>query len=299
MAEQSTVHVAPATTQEVNERNRNQNMPSLPSVQDIEPDMEPSQPPMQGETASTSSRFMRWLLIGMVLIIAIVLIWYGPQLWQLVQDEEALEAWVSGLGWLGPVALIALNAIQIVVAPIPGYVVQVASGFLFGPIWGGVWASVGLLLGASMAFWLARFYGRPLANRLVGEERLAKWESVSHSDNTLVWFILLVGPVGDLPYFLAGLAKVSFAKVFIITLLVRVPSTFVIAAAGAGVMVLSWWQMAAILVLLFVMVVIFMRYQDQIIEWSDRRVRRRVDYSLQKDADPLLVVENGERNGSK
>ena len=32
-----------------------------------------------------------------------------------------------------------LNAVQIVIAPIPGYVLQVAAGFLFGPFWGGVW----------------------------------------------------------------------------------------------------------------------------------------------------------------
>src|SRR5690242_2918471 len=70
---------------------------------------------------------LRWSVAGIVVLVAIALLWSGPHLWQLAQDREALEAWVAQLGWLGPLALITLNALQIVIAPIPGYVVQVAA----------------------------------------------------------------------------------------------------------------------------------------------------------------------------
>jgi uncharacterized membrane protein YdjX (TVP38/TMEM64 family) len=232
---------------------------------------------------SQQSHFGKWLVAASVVMIVIALFWFGPQIWRLVQNEEELAAWVASLGWLGPVALVALNAIQIVVAPIPGYVVQLAAGFLFGPFWGGVWSSIGLLIGASIAFWLARYYGRPVVGRLVGDERLAQWEHVSHSTSTVVWFVLLISPIGDLPYFLAGLAQVSFVKIFLLTLLVRVPSTFVVAAVGAGVMVLAWWQIALVMVALFGLLLLFLRYQDRILRWSDRHVQRRVEQSLPSD----------------
>ncbi len=227
---------------------------------------------VMGGTPAPHGRFAKWLVAGSVLFVGIALLWFGPQVWQFAQDEEALERWVATLGWLGPVALIALNAIQIVVAPIPGYVVQVAAGFLFGPFWGGVWSSLGLLLGSSVAFWLARSYGRPLVGGLVGHERFEQWEHISHSTSTLVWFVLLVSPIGDLPYFLAGLARVSFVKIFVITLVVRVPSTFVVVAAGAGVMLLTWWQVALLMVALLALLILFLRYQEQIVRWSDRHV---------------------------
>jgi uncharacterized membrane protein YdjX (TVP38/TMEM64 family) len=220
-------------------------------------------------------------------VIALALLWLGPQAWQLLQDQEALAAWVAKLGWWGPVALVALNAIQIVVAPIPGYVVQIAAGFLFGPLWGGVWSSLGLLAGATISFWLARFYGRPLVGRLVGDDRLARWEQVTHSTNTLVWFVLLLGPVGDLPYFLAGLARVSFWKIFIITLAVRVPSTFVVAAAGAGVMLLNWWQIALLMALLLGLLLLFFRYQDRMLQWSDRTIQRHIQRHHRGHAGPV------------
>ena len=235
-------------------------------------------------TPAWASRFGKWLVAGVVLLMVIALVLFGPQLWQVVQDEAALEAWVISLGWWGPLALVALNAIQIVIAPIPGYVVQVAAGFLFGPIWGGVWANLGLLIGSSIAFWLARFYGRPLAGRLVGHERMAQWEHVTHSTSTLVWFVLLLGPIGDLPYFLAGVARVSFVKILVITLLVRVPSTFVVAAAGAGVMLLTWWQIVLVIGLLFAGLLLFLRYQTQIVQWSDNYTQRRVANRMSRGA---------------
>jgi uncharacterized membrane protein YdjX (TVP38/TMEM64 family) len=226
--------------------------------------------------SSQPSRWGRWLIGVLVALIVVALVWYGPQLWELSRDERALEAWVTSLGWWGPVALVALNAIQIVIAPIPGYVAQIAAGFLFGAFWGGVWANLGLLIGSSISFWLARFYGRPIADRLVGHERLAQWEHVTHSTSTILWFVLLLGPIGDIPYFLAGLAQVSFVKIFIITLLVRVPSTFVVAAAGAGVMLLTWWQVAILLTALLLLLLVFLRYQDQIMAWIDRKMQRRL-----------------------
>lgn len=201
---------------------------------------------------------------------------WGPDLWRVLQDEQALEAWIVWLGWFGPAALIAINAIQIVVAPIPGYVMQIAAGFLYGPWWGGLYSNLGLLIGSGLAFWLARRFGRPLAARFVGADRLDRWERVTHSTSTLVWFILLLGPTGDLPYFLAGLARVSYIKILAITLLVRVPSTFVAAAAGAGAVTLNWWQLGLIFGGLLGILVIFLRYQDAIVDWADRLMARQL-----------------------
>ncbi len=84
------------------------------------------------------------------------------------KDPELLEEAIERIGWLGPLALVGLNALQIVVAPIPGYVVPIAAGFLYGPVMGSLWGALGLLLGATIAFWLARQYGRPVAEKLAG-----------------------------------------------------------------------------------------------------------------------------------
>ena len=201
---------------------------------------------------------------------------FGPGLWALVRDEAALRGYIAHLGWLGPLALVVINAVQIVVAPIPGYLVQGASGLLFGPLWGGVWGSFGLLIGATLAMLLARLYGRPLAERFVGEERLARWEGTTHSDSALVWWLILMAPVGDIVYFLAGLSRVSIVKILALTLISRVPFVFLVAAAAAGITFLSWWQLVLILLALVLLFWITTRYQERLLRWIDRQVGQRL-----------------------
>jgi uncharacterized membrane protein YdjX (TVP38/TMEM64 family) len=211
---------------------------------------------------------------GLAAIIFAGLAWQiGPWLWTIVQDEAALEAFVAQLGMWGPLALVSLNAVQIVVAPLPGYVMQVAAGYLYGPIWGGVWGSLGVMIGTMLAMGLARYFGRPVIERFVGNRRLERWEQVTFSTSTAVWFFILLAPTGDLPYFMAGLSRVSFTKIFLLTLAIRVPSTMVVAAAGAGVWLFSGWQLAAILAALGMGSALLMRYQDRLQALIDRRVQ--------------------------
>lgn len=52
--------------------------------------------------------------------------------WQLARDQHRLTALIGQLGWFGSIALVALNAFQIIIAPIPGYVVQLVTAILLG-----------------------------------------------------------------------------------------------------------------------------------------------------------------------
>ena len=225
-----------------------------------------------------ATRRMAWIALGggaTLLLLSLALWRIGPWGWAVLQDEAALERWIAQLGMWGPLALVALNAAQIVVAPLPGYVMQAVAGYLYGPVWGGIWGAIGLLVGATLAMVLARVFGRPVVERLVGVGRLERWERVTFSTSTLVWFAILLAPSGDLPYFMAGLARVSIAKILLLTAVIRVPTTMVVAAAGAGVWLLPGWQLALILGLLGMTTVALMRYQDRLLALVDRRVLRQ------------------------
>lgn len=220
-----------------------------------------------------------WALAGQQLTPQLQALWHGSalqQLWHTVNDQQQLQAFVDRLGWLGPVALILLNALQIIVAPIPGYIIQAAAGFLYGPLWGGLWAAIGLFIGALTAMRLARSYGRPLVQKLVGAGQLAKWEQVTHSDSPLLWTVLLLGPTGDLPFHLAGLSRVSFLTIALITFCIRMPSVFVAAAVGAGTVTLSWWQFTLVVIVLGLLIVVFLRYQQPLTHWFEQQVQQRL-----------------------
>jgi uncharacterized membrane protein YdjX (TVP38/TMEM64 family) len=73
-------------------------------------------------------------------------------------DAAALQAWVEGAGVAGPLVFIAIYAAATVLF-LPGAVVTLAGGALFGPVWGTLWNLSGATLGALLAFLIARHLG--------------------------------------------------------------------------------------------------------------------------------------------
>jgi uncharacterized membrane protein YdjX (TVP38/TMEM64 family) len=80
----------------------------------------------------------------------------------------AVLEWMSGLGPLGPVALVAIYIVAAVLF-VPGSIITLAAGFAFGVVRGTIAVSIGSTLGATAAFLL----GRTLARGLI-ENRVAQ-----------------------------------------------------------------------------------------------------------------------------
>jgi uncharacterized membrane protein YdjX (TVP38/TMEM64 family) len=244
--------------------------------------------------------WIKWVLLAAVLaVVAVLAAMHWRELVAFLSDPEALRAWLARLGPLGPLGLIVFNAIQVVVAPFPGYPVQIAAGFLFGWWQGTLYAVVGMVLGGMLAYTLGRLYGRPLVQRIVGADRLDRWEKVAHLNSMAVWFVLMLGPLGDAPYFIAGLTKLPLWKLVAIVLLVRTPSVMVSAALGAGL--ISWrspWFIAG--ATLFIVLGILAGLNEQRIEgWLSRQAGKRFGHGRTDAGSPAEAagpLEAGEQH---
>jgi uncharacterized membrane protein YdjX (TVP38/TMEM64 family)/rhodanese-related sulfurtransferase len=71
-------------------------------------------------------------------------------------DVAALEAWVAGAGAAAPLLFIGLYALATVLF-LPGSVLTLAGGALFGPVWGTLYNLTGATVGAVLAFVIARY----------------------------------------------------------------------------------------------------------------------------------------------
>lgn len=220
-------------------------------------------------------------------VVAAIGIAWGRDIWLLLSNEEAVEALVARAGVWGPVILVILGALQVVVAPIPGYAVGLAAGYLYGPLWGGLYAAAGMLLGGMTAMWLGRTFGRPGVQWIVGAATLARWESVTHTSSPFVWFFLLLGPMGDVPFVLAGLSSVPYVLIFLLALLIRVPSIFLSTAIGSGLLSPVW--MAVALALASLAVVIAWRYRTPLKAWYERQLRARIGVETAPVRQPAPV----------
>lgn len=82
--------------------------------------------------------------------------------------QEGLAGAVERFGILAPIAFIVVYATA-AVALVPGTVLALAGGALFGPLWGTVWNLLGATTGATLAFLTARYLAADLVARTAGD----------------------------------------------------------------------------------------------------------------------------------
>ncbi len=67
---------------------------------------------------------------------------------RLYEDKQLMHAMLARWGVLAPVVFIAIQALQVIIAPIPGEVTGLLGGFVFGPWLGFFYSTIGLTIGS-------------------------------------------------------------------------------------------------------------------------------------------------------
>jgi uncharacterized membrane protein YdjX (TVP38/TMEM64 family) len=125
-----------------------------------------------------SPRWLKWPLIAAA-IAAMIVVAKQLSLAMLLQDalKDALT-WVDSLGALAPLAFIAIYNVATVLL-IPGSVLTLGSGILFGLGWGTLYVIVAATLGATIAFWIGRNFARGWVSRQL--EKYPKFEAIDRA----------------------------------------------------------------------------------------------------------------------
>jgi uncharacterized membrane protein YdjX (TVP38/TMEM64 family) len=107
----------------------------------------------------------------------------------------AFAEWVNGLGALGPLVFI-LGYIVATVAFIPGSLLTLAAGAIFGLARGTTFVFVAATLGATAAFLVSRYLARSLVEkRVAGNEKFASIDAAIASQGRRIVFLLRLSPV--------------------------------------------------------------------------------------------------------
>ncbi len=169
---------------------------------------------------SKASR-VRTVLLVLLVIAALVLLgrWGGGYVPRFVE-------WVRSLGALGPVVFI-VGYIVAAVAGIPGSLLTLAAGAIFGLAFGVVYVFIGATLGASAAFLVARYLARGIVEKRVGSN--AKFQALDQAiaaNGRKIVFLLRLSPVFpfSLLNYALGLSRVRFAD-YVIASVGMLPGT--------------------------------------------------------------------------
>jgi len=194
----------------------------------------------------------------------------------LFQDAVRLRKWVHNWGAWAPLGIIALQMTQVLLAPIPGHVVGLASGYLFGVAWGTLYSVVGTALGSRVAFVLARTYGRPLVERLLPPDTLARLDAGAQRRGLFFFVLLFLLPFlpDDIACLVAGLTPIPISALMLAVLAGRPPGILVSCWLGANAAGLSTAQWALLIAVSVLLALLFLFYGEQLEEWTMNLVER-------------------------
>ncbi len=128
--------------------------------------------------------------------------------------------WVNGLGFWGPVVFILGYAVA-AVAFLPGSVLTLAAGAIFGLGAGVVYVFIAAVLGSSAAFLVSRYLARAaIEKRLAGNARFAAIDRAVGAQGRKIVFLLRLSPVFpfNLLNYALGLTQVRFTDYLIASL---------------------------------------------------------------------------------
>ncbi len=234
---------------------------------------------------SRRSRNFLWIsiaavaLVGLVAGVCYVLFSSHPvmvkyrALARFYSSKREVKHFLARSGPYAPVVFITLQALQVVIAPIPGEATGFLGGMLFGTWLSFIYSTIGLTLGSALAFGLARWLGLPLVRRLVSDEVYHKFDFLARTGGELVTLILFLIPGFPKDYlcFILGVSPLPFRTFLLLTTFGRMPGTWLLSVQGAKVG--SGYYLEFVIFLTLAALAAFLGYifRDSIFDWVQRR----------------------------
>ncbi|HEX9625879.1 MAG TPA: VTT domain-containing protein [Acidiferrobacterales bacterium] len=166
----------------------------------------------------TRSNVARYALFGSLVLAIGIALAYRDQI-----DVMALQAWLEGQGAAAPLVFVGFYVVATVLF-LPGSVLTLAGGALFGPAFGTAYSLIGATLGATAAFLVARYVAGDWVARRAGGRLKQLIDGVDAEGWRFVAFVRLVPlfPFNLLNYAL-GLTRIPLAHYVVASLVCMFP----------------------------------------------------------------------------
>ena len=176
------------------------------------------------------------IAVGVVAAVYFLLRHYGVTDDIRLENVPKIKTWVASFGRIAPLVYIGLYLVSTVFF-LPGTPVTVLAGFVFGPLWGILYASVASIISVSMAFLIARYVARDLVEGWVKDN--AQFRKIDEQVEEQGWRILMftrLVPIFpfNLQNYAYGLTSVRFSTYVFVSAIFMLPGTAVLVQLGGA-----------------------------------------------------------------
>ncbi|MEZ4663667.1 MAG: VTT domain-containing protein [Caldilineaceae bacterium] len=152
-------------------------------------------------------------------------------------NPAELRDFIGSFGLNAQVVFFGLQLLQVLLAPIPGHLTGFLGGYLFG-FWQGLALSMAAMtLGSAVLMLAGRLVGERIARRFVSAEIMARFDQrTMEEDGVMSFFMIFLLPAfpDDAICFIAGMTRLSIAKLMLASTIGRIPGVAVLTYTGAS-----------------------------------------------------------------
>ena len=186
-----------------------------------------------------------WVLLGVSFIICILTVLGIWATYYYFENPQMFREFVEEHYILGILIMFFMFVIQVILALIPGGLLEVACGYAFGSVIGGIIAVAGIMTGSALTLLLVRKFGQKFAELFYTKEKL---ESISilkdkRKRNALVFFVFFIpGTPKDLLTYVVGLTDMSIPLYLLLTGIARTPAILISTVGGDALGLEKYWH---------------------------------------------------------
>jgi len=181
-------------------------------------------------------------------------------------SREKVTEFLNSLGALSFIGFIALQAIQVIAAPIPGEVTGFIGGYLYGIVLGIALSTIGLTIGSYVAFSLSRFFGRPFVEKFIKKDTMARYDYLLHHKGAFLVFLLFLIPgfPKDSLCYILGLGHLTTREFLVISTVGRFAGTVLLTLGGSYIHNQQYYRFFILLGVAVIAVFLSMAYKDKL-----------------------------------
>ena len=230
-------------------------------------------PPAKGKIAKLdrSAVFKFAGLVAFIAIMVVVVVIAWPYITDVFSEGglTRLVERVQNAGWVGVLILLGMQFLQIIVAFIPGEVVQLAAGLMYGPWLGALLILIGCVISSSVIYQLVHKLGAPFVQGMVSTEHLEKFkrfEATGKLDIIVFVLFLIPGMPKDVFTYIVPLTDMEFKRFIVLTTVGRIPGVLGSTYAAAGFANGEVVGPIVVIALLAVIAVLAFVFRDKILD---------------------------------
>jgi len=206
-------------------------------------------------------------LFFLTILVAIFIIQYF-NLGHYAKNPDLMREEISSFGIMAPIVYIIIYSFLSMLF-FPGSILSISGGILFGTFKGTLYALVGAIIGGTLAFLVARYFGQKLVDRIL-EKRFKNLDKQSHKLKEKGFIsVLILRLLPFIPFnivnFSLGITKIKFRDYFLATLVGILPGTLLYTYFGDAIAEFNFRNIIIsilLMILLFILIYIY-RYRKR------------------------------------